>query len=344
MKKVLSVVLAIMLVAMLAACGGGGSSAAASSTAPAASSTAPGSSAPAADTGAFKVALLLPGTINDHGWNAEAYDGLQLIKDELSAEVAYTEKVAASDYEEVFRGYADMGYNLIIGHGFEFGDAAKAVAPQYPDVMFAVTSSDVNQAPNLCGINNLNNQQGFLAGALSALVTKSKIVGAIGGMEIPSITAYIDGFKQGVEYIDPSIEVKTTFTGDFDDVAKCKQTAQAMIAEGADVVSHDADQAGLGVIEAVDEADGVFTVGAIADQYDLAPDVVLTSVMNKLSIAMLRAAELCQKGELQAQAYNFGVHEGTILLADFRGSVDPEIEQQVHDIYDKLVSGEITLS
>lgn len=351
MKKVVSLVLAIVLMLALAACGGGASS----SAAPAASSGAAASSAPAAGSSAapaastsgepLKVALLMGGPINDQGWNAEAYRGLQEVQEKLGAEIQYTENVEASDFEEVFRGYAEMGFDLVIGHGFQFGDAAKAVATQYPDTFFAVTSSDVNQAPNVAGLQNLNNEQGFLAGALAAMETKSGIVGCVGGMEIPSITAYVEGFKQGVAYVNPDVKVLANYTGDFKDVAAAKQMAEAMIKEGADIITHDADASGAGVFEAVNEGpEGTYVIGAIDDQYELSPERTITSAMSKLGGAIVLAAEYAQEGSLEAKGYQFGINEGVVYLADFRDyPISEENKATLQDIQDKIASGEIVV-
>ena len=230
-----------------------------------------------------KVALVLPGSANDKGWNQEAYDGLEKIKD-LGCETAYSENVQASDYETIFRGYADQGFNVVFGHGTEFEDAAEKVAEDYPDTIFCITSSDISQDPNVCSLQNLNNEQGFIAGVVAALATESKKVAAIGGMEIPSIQSYIMGFEQGVEYVDNGTEALTAYTGDFSDATKVKEQANAFIEQGADIVSQDADEAGLGLFEAIKDApDGVYAIGAVKDQYDECPGKVLTSATNQIS-------------------------------------------------------------
>lgn len=351
MKKLLSLTLALMLVFALAACGGGASSAAPASTAPAstaAESTAPastGSTGGSVDGSNLQVGMLLPGTINDQGWNAEAYRGLMLVQDELGATVNFSESVAASDYEEVFRGYAEMGCQIVYGHGYEFGEAAMAVAPDYPDTFFVVTSADFEKAPNVCSLQNLNNEQGFLAGVVAALESETGKVGVVGGMQIPSITLFVEGFKDGAAYINPDIEVLATYTGDFEDVAKVKETALAMIKEGADVVTHDADQAGLGVFEAVMESpDNVKAVGSVGDQYDQAPGRVVTSATNQLGGAILLAAQYYLEGKLEPMVYKFGVAEGVVDVADYRDyPISAENKTAIQEVKDKIISGDIVV-
>lgn len=256
-----------------------------------------------------KVALVLPGSANDKGWNQEAYDGLEKIKD-LGCETAYSENVQASDYETIFRGYADQGFNVVFGHGTEFEDAAEKVAEDYPDTIFCITSSDISQDPNVCSLQNLNNEQGFIAGVVAALATESKKVAAIGGMEIPSIQSYIMGFEQG-----------------------------------ADIVSQDADEAGLGLFEAIKDApDGVYAIGAVKDQYDECPGKVLTSATNQISDGMKVAIEDYIKEGLEAKCYKFGIKEGVIGLADYHDCADvltDDEKQFVTDTMDKIANGEI---
>ncbi len=352
MKKVMSIVLALVLTVALAACGTTASSSSAAppatSAAPAASSasTAGSESTSKATSGEqLKVAMVMSGPINDKGWNAEAYLGLTMIEKELGADIAFTENVAAADFEEVYRGYADLGYNMIIGHGFEFGDPATAIAPNYPDTYFVVTSSDITQEPNVVSLQNRTDHQGYLAGALAALETKSGIVGAVGGGEIPSIIGFIEGFKQGAAYVDPEVKVLSNYTGDFNDAAPAKQMAEAMIKEGADVMTHDANAAGMGVFEAVKEATGeVWMIGAIDDQYEVLPERTMTSSMSKLSDSILAAAKLMQEGNLEPMAYQFGVKEGSVRLADFRDyPISEESKAKLAEIEEKLANGEITI-
>lgn len=291
-----------------------------------------------------KVALVLPGSANDKGWNQEAYDGLEKIKD-LGCETAYSENVQASDYETIFRGYADQGFNVVFGHGTEFEDAAEKVAEDYPDTIFCITSSDISQDPNVCSLQNLNNEQGFIAGVVAALATESKKVAAIGGMEIPSIQSYIMGFEQGVEYVDNGTEALTAYTGDFSDATKVKEQANAFIEEGADIVSQDADEAGLGLFEAIKDApDGVYAIGAVKDQYDECPGKVLTSATNQISDGMKVAIEDYIKEGLEAKCYKFGIKEGVIGLADYHDCADvltDDEKQFVTDTMDKIANGEI---
>src|SRR3954463_6858322 len=92
--------------------------------------------------GGFKVALLNPGPISDAGWNASAYEGLLAVRDQLGAEVSQAETRTPPEFEQAYRDYARRGFKLVIGHGFEFQDAAAKVAPDFPNTVFLTTSGN----------------------------------------------------------------------------------------------------------------------------------------------------------------------------------------------------------
>ncbi|MGO4372727.1 BMP family protein [Paenibacillus sp. MCAF20] len=185
-SKTLAVLGISLVLIFAAACGGG--------------NTETGNSGNTDDEGgtsgkALKVALLTPGPINDNGWNATAYAGLMKIKEELGAETAYSEKVGNSDAAEFIRGYAEDGYDVIIGHGFEYGDVMKEIAPDFEKTWFLVNSSTITQEPNLTSLSLNNSEQGYLMGSIAALLSKTGTVAAIGGSEIPPITKGLGGIE-----------------------------------------------------------------------------------------------------------------------------------------------------
>ncbi|MCR2804145.1 BMP family protein [Paenibacillus soyae] len=284
----------------------------------------------------LKVALLTPGPINDNGWNATAYAGLTLIQEELGAETAYSEKVGNSDAAEFIRGYAEDGYDVIIGHGFEYGDVMKEIAPDFEDTWFLVNSSTLSQEPNLASLSLNNSEQGYLMGSIAALMSQTGKVAAIGGSEIPPITKSVQGFELGAKETVPSIEVLTTMLGGDSDVAKAKETAISFIEEGADVVMTNANQAGLGGIEAAKQK-GVLAIGSNQDQNPNAPDTVVTSVIQDYPQAMKVVVERISKGEMKAESQLLGVKEGAIYLAPFHGFED-KIPQETKDKIEAIVA------
>jgi len=294
----------------------------------------------------LKVALLLSGPISDMGWNASAYEGLQKVAKDYGVETSYTESIPQSDIEEVFRGYAQQGFDVIIGHGYQFGDAALKVAPEFPDVKFVVTSSNITQEPNLASVNLDNVQQGFLMGAAAAYLSESGIVGAIGGQDMPPIKGSVDGFVQGAKHVKPDIEVLTAMTGSNDDVTKAKETAMAMIDKGADVVMANANQAGLGSIEACQEK-GVYAIGSNQDQNEIAPDTVVVSGIKSNPVLITFVVEKVLDGEFEPTFYPLGVKEKAVYLSPFHGfeeKIPQEIRDKIMAIQEDMISGKIEVS
>lgn len=330
------VLLAVVCVLFLAACGQSVNN---SETAEA-DKEKPGEAIEMTDHSQYKVALVLPGTINDEGWNATAFQGLELIK-QAGFETAYSENVKTSDYEAVYRGYAGKGYDLIIGHGFEFLDPAKAVAADFPKTMFAVTSTIEYEAPNVFAMDTNSSDAGFLAGVLAAKMTKTKVVAVPCGLEIPGIIRYATGFRQGVEYIDPEIKVLSSYTGSSSDTAQLKELTAAMVQQGADIIAPNADQAGIGAFEYVKEHKDLRIIGVYGDQKALAPDQTLTSAIIDLPGAIEQVAELGFEGWLEAKAYVFGVKEGSVWLTDFSSDVPQDVQDLLMDVIGKIKNGEI---
>ncbi|QRN86772.1 BMP family protein [Clostridia bacterium] len=317
MKKLLSILLVfMMIVSFVAGC---------SSDEPTGESSGEEPAEP------LKVAVILPGPISDGGWNASAYNGLLAIEEKYGAEVAYNESTPISDYDEVFRMYANNGFDIIFGHGGEFGDSAMRVAPEFPDVQFAVTSTNIVQEPNVSSIQNDNASQGFMQGAAAAIISKTGVVGAIGGMNIPSIADSITGFEVGAKYINPDIEVMTTLTGSFDDAAKAKEVANSMIEAGADVVMQNADHAGMGVIEACEEH-GIYALGSIGDQAELAPETIVLSGMAEMPIAFVAYVDKYMQDDFKAANFMMSVSEGVIHFSPFYKFDDILTEEQKTEI------------
>ena len=299
----------------------------------------------AAPAAKIKVALVLPGPITDQGWNQMAYSGLTGVKEAYGAEIAYTENTPASDYEEIFQGYAVAGYDVIVGHGFEFGDAAKAVAKRFPNTKFIVTSTNISQAPNVASLSTNETQSGFVQGAIAALLTKTGKVAFIGGMQIPPTLNQKNGFIAGAKYVKPSVQATGAFTGSFDDVSKAKEMARAMLEGGADIIVPDADAANLGVVEVVKEK-GAFIVGTISDMGQNYPDITITSSIHNFQTSFKTAIGYVLNGTFKPVAYDMGLKEGTIYLAPYRAQksrITGDVKKKIDTIVAKLTAGQIDL-
>lgn len=238
----------------------------------------------------FRVALLTPGPISDQAWNASAYAGLERIRDSLGARVSHVQTRTPADFEENFRHYGAAGFDLVIGHGFEFQDAAIRVGPSFPATVF-ITTGGSSTAPNVAPLSFAFEEPSFLAGMAAAGVSRTGVIGAIGGTELPPVRTSFAAFAAGARAVRPSVRVLTSYIGNWEDAGAGKEQALAQVARGADVIFQNADAAGLGVFQAMREAPGRWIIGANADQNSIAPTITLGSVVIDIPHAFLLIAQ-----------------------------------------------------
>lgn len=276
---------------------------------------------PAANPG-FRVALLTPGSISDAGWNAAAFNGLQLIKSKLGAETALVQTKSPADFEDAFRDFASRGFDLVFAHGFEYTDAALEVAKQFPNTYFVVSSGS-SSSSNVASITFNVDQATYVEGVLAGGVSKTGVVGAIGGIELPSIRLTFDGFRKGFLSVQPKGRVLVSYTGNFDDVGAAKEAALSQISQGADVLIHDADAAGLGVFVAASQAH-VYAFGTFNNQNNIAPDVVLASAVTSTPLAFLKIATEVKNKQFHPGMLEFGMQDGMVNVV-----FNPKLESRI---------------
>ncbi len=294
--------------------------------------------------GPFRVALLTPGPISDQAWNGGAYKGLQRIRDSLGAEISNVQTKTPAEFEENFRQYASQGYNLVIGHGFEFQDAALRVAEEFPKTVFIVTSGDRN-SPNVAGINFAFQDGAYLAGLVAGAMTRSNTIGVIGGTELPPVKTSFDAFASGAKSVNPNVKVLTSYLGNWDDVSAGREQALAQIGQGADVIFQNADAAGLGVFQAVRESRDVFIIGANSDQNSLAPGVTLGSVVIDLPHALLSIAREVHDGLFVSRPITYGAKDNVVRLVlnpQLTSRIPPAALLAVDSVQKRLVAGTFT--
>ncbi len=266
---------------------------------------------------AFRVALLTPGSIADGGWNAGAYAGLEAIRDRLGAEIRHVETRTPAEFEEGFRDFASRGFELVFGHGFEYQEAAAKVAGEFPKSVFVTTSGNTlraNVAPMVFELE----QATYLQGVLAARMSRTGILGLVGGRDLPSIRSTFTAFRAGAEAVRPDVRVREVFIGNFDDSAAAREAAVALLEEGADFVMHQANDAGRGVFLAVSEraarGERVYAFGTNRNQNDMAPDVVLASATLDIPAAFVEVARRVRDGSFRAAPLRLGLADGIVAL------------------------------
>lgn len=326
----LIIVLLLTVVILLTGCSGG-NSVPVSSTEPTQSS----------DPSLLKVGLLLPGTINDQGWNALAYDAIKSVEKKLDVETVYIENVSQSDMQEQFELLASQGYKVVFGHGFQFGDAAVLASKNYPDTWFVLTSSDLVAPPNVLSVNMSNLNAGFVLGCVAAMVSETGTVGYVSGEKFTSFTDFGEGYQQGVNYINPNAKLLVVYTESNSDAALAKEASLAQIDQGADVITANCNEAALGSIEACDEK-GITALGYPADQSEGNACILMSGVENQAMLFELIVRKAIA-GELECKFYELGFEEGACYLA-WTDNADVELIEKTEKIIDKINNGEITVT
>jgi len=293
----------------------------------------------------FKVALLTPGPISDQSWNAGAYQGLLRIRDSLGALVSHIQTKTPAEFEENFRQYGAAGYNLVFGHGFEFQDAAKRVAPEFPRTIY-VTTSGTTTGPNLAGISFGFAEASYLAGIVAGSLTRSNNLGMIGGTELPPVVESFRAFQAGARSVNSNVRTTTSYIGNWDDVSAGKEQALAQLSRGVDVIFQNADAAGLGVFQAVRENKGALAFGSNSNQNAVAPDVVIGSVVIDLPLAFYEIAQEVKAGTFKPRVVELSTqsHVVTLILnPNLQSRIPAPVRARVDSIQSLMFSGKFVL-
>ena len=300
----------------------------------------------------FKVAMLLPGSISDAGWNALAYEGLKAIEKQLGAEISHAETRTPTDQEEQFRSYALDGYHMVFGHGYEFQDPAKAVAPDFPETIF-ITSSGGTITDNISPVNFRVEQAAYLLGMIAGMMTNTNKLGVMGGQNIPSVNSTFMAFEGGAKSVNPDAEVSWVYVGNWEDIGKGKELALAQINEGVDFIFPNADAAGLGAYEAAEifnksetakkEERRVYTFGANRDKSDISPTVIANAVITP--DAFVKIAKIIKEGKFKPQIYTFNMLTDEAIALTYspalKDKVPEDVQKAVEDAKAKILAGEL---
>jgi basic membrane protein A and related proteins len=302
--------------------------------------------AAAAASKPFRVALLTPGPISDRSWNGGAYDGLVAIRDSLGAQISHVQTKTPAEFEENFRQYGAQGYDLVIGHGFEFQDAAVRVGPEFPKTIYITTSGNTVKA-NVAGIQFAFEEASYLAGILAAGMTTSGAIGAIGGTELPPVKRSFAAYAAGARSAKPGIRVVVSYVGNWDDVSAGKEQALAQINRKSDVLFQNADAAGLGVFQAARESGSTYVIGANADQNAVAPEVTLGSVVIDLRHAFLLVAKEIKERRFTPRVVSLGIRENVVRLVlnpTLQSRISAPVRATIDSVQRRLFDGSLRIA
>lgn len=347
-NKRIGILLAVLLIMglVLVACGGAGAPAEES----AAEAPAEEASGDCADEEVFCVGVVTDvGEIDDKSFNQSAWEGVQMAESELGTQIDFIETQDAKDYAANIGQFANNGYDVIVTVGFAMGEATIEAAQQYPDVDFIGIDQFQGEAiDNLAGLIFSEDKSGFLAGALAAMLTETGTVGQVLGTDlVPPVVAFKEGFDGGAKYINPDINLISTYHPGGLDVAFTDpewgaSTAKQALDQGADVIFGAGGKTGNGALIEVAGTEGAYCIGVDTDQWLTVPEAhscLVSSAMKLITPGVFDLISQSMSGSMPN-----GNYVGPVGLApfhDFDSQISQEIKDKLAEIDAGLADGSI---
>lgn len=294
----------------------------------------------------FKVAFVYLTSAGDAGWTYAHEQGRQYLMEQLDWVDAgeYVENVPenAADAEQVITQLAEQGNKVIFTTSFGYMDPTINVAQKYPDVTF-LHCSGYRTADNVGAYFGRIYQARYLSGLVAGKATESNVVGYVGAYPIPEVIRGINAFTVGVRAANPDAKVKVVFTNSWFDPTVEKQSADALMDAGADVIAQHMDSPAP---QQAAEQRGKLGVGYNSDMREQAPGAVMTSPMWNWGPYYVETVKAVKEGTFDPTptagtlTYWGGLKEGIVLLSDFGPMVDDETKQLVEQEKERIISGE----
>lgn len=284
----------------------------------------------------------------DQSFNQSASVGVERFKKETGIAVREFEIQNASQREQIMRQFARRGASVIVAVGFTQASAVETVAKEFPAVKFAVIDGTVD-LPNVESINFREQESSFLCGMAAAMASKTGKVGFVGGMDIPLIRKFALGYRAGVAYVNPKIEVIENMTGStpaaWTNPTAGSELAKSQFGRGADVVFHAAGATGKGVMQAAADA-GLLSIGCDSNQDYLHPGSVLTSAVKRVDVAVYTVFTEVKNGTWKPGPEVLGLAEHGVdySLDEYnRKLVTPEMQKRLDQAKADIIAGKISV-
>lgn len=311
--------------------------------------------------GPFLVGMVTDvGGVDDRSFNETSWNGLQMAQDEIDAiEATVLESQAQTDYATNLSQLIQQDYNLIVTVGFLLGEDTQSFAQENPETLFAIVDFAYEDPPeNLKGLIFDTDEAAFLAGYASAAMTETGTVGMFGGLEIPTVTIFMDGFAAGVNYYneqnDANVNVlgRDLFAANFESTDDGRRIGEDLIAEGADIIMPVAGPVGLGTAAAAQDSEGVTIVGVDTDWCVSSPEfcsVVLTSVMKNMDVAVNDVAVNAYNGQTENwnEPYVGTLENEGVAIAPFHeyeDEVPEDLLATLDELRQMIIDGEIDVT
>lgn len=328
MKKALSLVLALVMVAALVLTG----------------CSKPAEQAPAGDTQQapkpeakkMKVGFIYVGPVGDGGWSFSHDQGRKQLEKELGVETVYQESVPEGpEVEKVVNDMVDQGCTVIFGTSFGFMDYMEKAAKNHPDVKF-LHCSGYKTAENMGNYFGKMYQARYLSGIVAGLKTKTNKIGYVAAFEIPEVINGINSFTLGVQSVNKDAVVKVRWTHTWYDPAKEKEAAKALLDEGVDVMSQHQDTAGP--LQAAEEK-GAFAIGYNSDTSALVPKAFMTAPVWNWGPYYIETVKAVQNGTWKAEAYYTGMDTGIVDLVPLTANAPEGAQAAVDKAKAEILAG-----
>ena len=247
-------------------------------------------------------------------WISRIHKALNTAAERGSIDYTYSESVANTDYERVMREYAEQGQNLIVGEVFGLERAARKVAKDYPETAFLMGSSFGPVGPNFSVFDNWIHEPSYLTGMVAGSMTKSNVIGMVGGYAIPEVKRLMNAFMDGARDVNPDVKFLVNFIDSWYDPPKAKESAFAMMDAGADIMYAER----FGVSDAAVER-GIKAIGNVIDTSADYPGTILASAIWHMEATIDKAVSNVAAGSFEAAdygQYSFMAFNGGSLILD----------------------------
>lgn len=266
--------------------------------------------------------------IGDESFNDLAKEGGDRAAAELGIEFKVLESQTAADYVRNLIDGAEQS-DVTVAVGFLLEDALNEVAPEYPDKYFAIIDTVV-EGDNVVSYVFREQEGAFLGGVLAALMTKTGVVGYVGGIRIPPVMRYEVGYVAGVHSVDKNIEVLISYADDFENPTLGKELSLAQYNNNADIVLAAAGRTGIGTFDAAKEkGEGFFVLAADQDQSELGAEFQIAAVQKKLDTGVYDAIEMVLNNSFESGAHDIGIAEEGVGIDFFHPSVPQEVKDTI---------------
>jgi basic membrane protein A len=304
---------------------------------------------PAEEAGApFRIAVVMPSSINDLAFSQSMYDALLRVQEEMGGEEAmefvYSDGMfVVDDAAAALRDYAAQGYDLVIGHGSQYGSSLQEIAPDFPETSFAWgTTVDTFGLDNVFAYEAASDEGGYVNGVMAASLSESDVIGVVGPIETGDAKLYVDGFVAGAEATNPDVQVNVNYIGSFSDVALAAEAANTHISAGADVLTGTAQMV-VGAIGVAEEQDALW-FGTQSNQTELAPGIVVANQVYHWEVVINEIIDLINDGTLGGKSFTINLaNDGEVMEYNPEFDLPEDVKALADETVQGIIDGSIVI-